>query len=88
MRVLEGREAPGVRRLVDKVEALLASLDVADLCRADLDLLVRLLGDHAVPEGEWRAFAHFDTISYTRNLISHSAKYSLIVLCWPPGSSR
>lgn len=31
---------------------------------------------------DWQPFAHFGEESYTRNLVSRSARYELLVLCW------
>lgn len=47
--------------------------------------ITRLLGDYARGEDDWRAFALFSDVGYTRNLVVREERFELMLLCWSEG---
>jgi len=43
-----------------------------------------LLANYSKAHADWRAWALFDSGSYTRNLVHHEANFELLLLCWGP----
>jgi len=49
--------------------------------------VVRLLGEYAHTEGDWKELARFSADHYTRNLVHRDRSFELLVLCWGPGQA-
>ena len=50
------------------------------------DVIKGLLAAYiAAGHQDWREFALFNTIKYSRNLLEFNENFELIVLCWLPG---
>ena len=43
------------------------------------------LGRYAREHVDWRPWALFDEVSYTRNLVARDERFELMILCWGPG---
>ena len=69
-----------VEHLDRLVEALQRSIP-AQGGRAVADLL----SSYALSHDDWRSFALFDPVSYTRNRVAREERFELLLLCWGEG---
>ncbi len=47
--------------------------------------IAELLGEYARARTDWRPFALFSDLHYTRNLVALEQRFELMILCWGPG---
>jgi cysteine dioxygenase len=47
--------------------------------------VLELLEGYARAHEDWRAFAFFDPVEYTRNEVARERDFELLLLCWGPG---
>lgn len=47
--------------------------------------IAELLGAYARTHADWREYALFSPVTYTRNLVTLEARFELMVLCWSDG---
>lgn len=47
--------------------------------------IAELLGEYARTRSDWRPFALFSDLYYTRNLVTLEPRFELMVLCWGAG---
>ena len=59
---------------------------ISTLNENDADSFVKIAKRMRVPEADFEPYAHWKPQKYTRNCIERTAKYELLLLCWPPGS--
>lgn len=74
----------------------MTQLPIDTLCRELLGVLRRdprgtrvaqLLGSYAEDHGDWRDWARFGSVDYTRNLVQRTGAYELLLLCWGEGQT-
>ena len=49
--------------------------------------IAELLGEYARTRTDWRPFALFSELGYTRNLVALEPRFELMILCWGPGQA-
>lgn len=52
---------------------------------SDIDGFKKVAGKLNIPVDAWDDFAFFSETKYTRNCVSRTDNYELILLCWEPG---
>jgi cysteine dioxygenase len=67
--------------MIDKLKEQFASADMPAP-----ELIQKTMGDYIeAGHSDWREFALFCPIKYSRNLIEFNENFELIILCWLPG---
>lgn len=69
---------------MDTLEPIIAYLDSCK-CQASLPVLEQLLENADVTSDTVSKFQKFSDETYTRNTISRSSHYELLLICWKPG---
>ncbi len=47
--------------------------------------VARLLADYLSRHADWKRFARFDPVVYTRNLVGRNEHFEMLILCWNVG---
>jgi len=72
--------------LIEKIFDLLGNKGLDELNENEVTTLKALMANYKSNPADWKKYALFDPMNYTRNLVSNgNGKFNLMVLCWGTG---
>ena len=67
------------------IDNLVENLNAAFANGGDGAEIVRVMRDYVSHNSDWKEYAHFCPLKYSRNLVARTPKFELMVICWGVG---
>lgn len=70
------------QELTKSLHSEMSSMNIDNKSDEHVDQIKKLLSQVRINENEWRQYTSFKENKYTRNIVGHDEKFTMLLLCW------